>query len=179
MLQASAVPMTERIDSDRPQRRLAAPRFRKCTIGSKSVAACAREMRSGAAGEKIITLLDLCVSSLRRGHANLLCIVPILTDDPRRESKRLIRTGESPLWNCSWRCQLVSSRRRRMHNLARHVSGREREAAWILQRILVTLRCPTTQAEMCMWLDRLAASLPSIFRHRDSNPGRSGEGRVS
>ena len=28
-----------------------------------------------------------CVSSLRRGHANLLCIVPILTDDPRRESK--------------------------------------------------------------------------------------------
>ena len=32
------------------------------------------------------TLLDLCVSSLRRGHANILCIVPILTDDPRRES---------------------------------------------------------------------------------------------
>ena len=29
------------------------------------------------------TLLDLCVSSLRRGHANLLCIVPILSDDPR------------------------------------------------------------------------------------------------
>ena len=26
------------------------------------------------------------LSSLRRGHANLLCIVPILTDDPRRES---------------------------------------------------------------------------------------------
>ena len=34
----------------------------------------------------MFTLLDLCVSSLRRGHANLLCIVPILTDDPRRES---------------------------------------------------------------------------------------------
>ena len=29
-------------------------------------------------------LLDLCVSSLRRGHANLLCTVPISTDDPRR-----------------------------------------------------------------------------------------------
>ena len=28
-------------------------------------------------------------SSLRRGHANLLCIVPILTDDPRRESDRI------------------------------------------------------------------------------------------
>ena len=27
--------------------------------------------------------LDLCVSSLRRGHADLLCIVPILTDDPQ------------------------------------------------------------------------------------------------
>ena len=37
--------------------------------------------------KKFCTLLDLCVSSLRRGHANLLCIVPILTDDPRRESK--------------------------------------------------------------------------------------------
>ena len=37
--------------------------------------------------KKLVTLLDLCVSSLRRGHANLLCIVPILTDDPRRESE--------------------------------------------------------------------------------------------
>ena len=27
----------------------------------------------------------VCVSSLRMGHANLLYIVPILTDDPRRE----------------------------------------------------------------------------------------------
>ena len=26
----------------------------------------------------LFTLLDVCVSSLRRGHANLLCIVPIL-----------------------------------------------------------------------------------------------------
>ena len=38
---------------------------------------------------KSSTLLDLCVSSLRRGHANLLCIVPILTDVPRKESKRM------------------------------------------------------------------------------------------
>ena len=36
---------------------------------------------------KLFTLLDLCVSSLRRGHANLLCIAPILADDPRRESQ--------------------------------------------------------------------------------------------
>ena len=40
--------------------------------------------------EKMVTLLHLRVPSLRRGHANLLCIVPILTDDPRRESM--------PLW---------------------------------------------------------------------------------
>ena len=40
--------------------------------------------------KKLFTLLDLCVSSLRRGHANLLCIVPILTDDPRRESSRIM-----------------------------------------------------------------------------------------
>ena len=35
----------------------------------------------------IFTLLDLCVSSLRRGHANLHRIVPISTDAPRRESR--------------------------------------------------------------------------------------------
>ena len=35
---------------------------------------------------ELLTLLDLCVSSLRRGHANLFCIVPILTGDPRRGS---------------------------------------------------------------------------------------------
>jgi len=27
--------------------------------------------------EKFDTILDFCVSSLRRGHANLLCIIPI------------------------------------------------------------------------------------------------------
>ena len=42
---------------------------------------------------KFDTLLDLCVSSLRRGHANLLCIVPILTDDPRRESDNVSVTA--------------------------------------------------------------------------------------
>uniref|UniRef100_A0A453DW14 Uncharacterized protein n=1 Tax=Aegilops tauschii subsp. strangulata TaxID=200361 RepID=A0A453DW14_AEGTS len=37
----------------------------------------AREM-----SKKFGPFLDLCVSSLRRGHANLLCIVPILSDVP-------------------------------------------------------------------------------------------------
>ena len=37
-------------------------------------------------GVKSAILLDLCVSSLRRGHANLLCIVPILTDAPPKGS---------------------------------------------------------------------------------------------
>ena len=36
---------------------------------------------------KVFTLLDVCMSSVRRGHANLLCIVPILSDDPRGESE--------------------------------------------------------------------------------------------
>ena len=36
--------------------------------------------------KEMFTLLDLCASSLRRGNANLLCIVPILSDDPREES---------------------------------------------------------------------------------------------
>ena len=35
---------------------------------------------------KLGTLLDLCVSSLRRGHANLLCRDHFSSDDPRRES---------------------------------------------------------------------------------------------
>ena len=35
----------------------------------------------------LFTLLDLCVSSLRSGYSNLLCIVPTLADDPRRESR--------------------------------------------------------------------------------------------
>ena len=38
--------------------------------------------------KKLSTLPDLCVPSLRRGHVNLLCIVPILTDSPRKESKK-------------------------------------------------------------------------------------------
>ena len=36
-------------------------------------------LRAEALIFKMVTLLDLCVSSLRRGHANLLCIVPILS----------------------------------------------------------------------------------------------------
>jgi hypothetical protein len=47
--------------------------------------------------KKLFTLLDLCVSSLRRGHANLLCIVPILTDDPRRESEIIERSSDLSL----------------------------------------------------------------------------------
>ena len=39
---------------------------------------------------KLLTLLDLCASSLRNGHANIICFVPILTDDPRRESLRCV-----------------------------------------------------------------------------------------
>ena len=34
----------------------------------------------------MFTLFDLCVSSWCNGHADLLCIVPILTDDLRRVS---------------------------------------------------------------------------------------------
>ena len=43
----------------------------------------ARKNAPGTCAEnlkKIGPFLDLCVSSLRRGHANLLCIVPILSD---------------------------------------------------------------------------------------------------
>jgi hypothetical protein len=46
--------------------------------------------------KKFGTLLDLCVSSLRRGHANLLCIVPILSDDPQEESKHHCENSHLP-----------------------------------------------------------------------------------
>jgi hypothetical protein len=32
----------------------------------------------------MLTSLDVCVPSLRRGHASLPCIAPCLKDDPRR-----------------------------------------------------------------------------------------------
>lgn len=40
------------------------------------------QRRRGRRKKKFGPFLDLCVSSLRRGHANLLCIVPILSDVP-------------------------------------------------------------------------------------------------
>ena len=39
-----------------------------------------------SARKKHVTLLVLCVSSLRRGRGNLLCIVPLLTGDARKVS---------------------------------------------------------------------------------------------
>ena len=45
----------------------------------------------GKEKKKFGPFLDLCVSSLRRGHANLLCIVPILSDVyEETSSKRLL-----------------------------------------------------------------------------------------
>ena len=49
---------------------------------------------------KLFTLLDLRVSSLSRGHANLLYIVPMLTDDPRRESLTHLRITIQPQREC-------------------------------------------------------------------------------
>jgi hypothetical protein len=42
--------------------------------------------------KKFGPFLDLCVSSLRRGHANLLCIVPILSD-VSKETTTALRSG--------------------------------------------------------------------------------------
>ena len=54
--------------------------------------------RRSKTSKKSSTLLDLCVSSLCRGHANLLCIVPILTDVPRKESKT--NGPQTPMFTC-------------------------------------------------------------------------------
>ena len=63
-----------------------------------------------APAKKLFTLLDLCVSSLRRGHANLLCIVPILTDDPRRESRETRAGSHAALGTNSCRRALQAAR---------------------------------------------------------------------
>ena len=51
--------------------------------------------------QQLFTLLDLCVSSLRRGHANILCIVPFLTDDcpyvQKKQMSILLALAPTPL----------------------------------------------------------------------------------
>ena len=48
----------------------------------------------------LFTFLDSCVSSLRRGHANLLRIVPILTDDPRQSVRGYAKSSTPQLLPC-------------------------------------------------------------------------------
>ena len=55
---------------------------------------------------QLITLLDLRVSSLRRGHINILCIVPNLKDDPRRESKKNLSPSSGIFKPC---CDVLTS----------------------------------------------------------------------
>ena len=62
----------------------------------------AADMLGAGVIKRLCTPLDLCVSSLCRGHANLLCIVPILTDYPRRESN--IATDNNGWHELNCRC---------------------------------------------------------------------------
>ena len=80
-------------------------------LQSMPVASAQRTRRVNLA-KKMYTLFDLCVSSLRRGHANLLCIVPLLTGDPRRESSmKMWRAEARPVAACrSFRRHCVCSR---------------------------------------------------------------------
>ena len=55
-------------------------------MGGKSMKDVGGAGFAGSSPSKVDTIFDFCVSSFRRGHANLLCIVPILTDDLRRGS---------------------------------------------------------------------------------------------
>ena len=65
--------------------------------------AWSRKMHPSVGTEVLLfTLLDLCVSSFCSGHANILCIVPMLIDDPLRKSRNWssppgIRPGPTPL----------------------------------------------------------------------------------
>ncbi len=55
----------------------------KVLIHAEGIAKRDKENREGSSDSG----LDLCVSSMRMGPANLLCTVPILTDDLRRAFK--------------------------------------------------------------------------------------------
>ena len=85
--------------------------------------------RTSHLAKKLVTLLDLCVSSLRRGHANLLCIVPILTDDLRRGS--------------TW--HVMSEVRQRSATL--HIANAGIQAAW-----MVTGGARPHVSELAWWL---------------------------
>jgi hypothetical protein len=53
--------------------------------------------------KKFGPFLDLCVSSLRSGHANFLCIVPILLDVPegtKKEKKEIVIYSEMKMTIC-------------------------------------------------------------------------------
>ena len=65
---------------------IAAPQRRDLVAKMREDSAPRHTYIQSRMSKKLVTLLDLCVSSLRKGHPNLLCIVPILSDDPRRES---------------------------------------------------------------------------------------------
>ena len=67
--------------------------------------------------KKLVSLLDLCVSSLSRGHANLLCIVPNLTDGPRRESKLIFR----------FKCPTIHKNNKILRNACAPLKAVERE----------------------------------------------------
>ena len=90
--------------------------------------------------------LDLCVSSLRRGHANLLCIVPILTGDFRRNQFSMFQaflkystssqflpperlTGHKSRWHESPR-RLKREKERRERRIREKRERREREESF-------------------------------------------------
>ena len=74
-------------------------------------------------GYELFTYLGACASSLRRGHANLPCIVPVLTDDLRRESNRVTaepQTTKLVIWRLS---RTVFIKRRRCVALAPRINA--------------------------------------------------------
>ena len=53
--------------------------------------------RNSAKSIKIWNASRICVSSLRRGHANLLCIVPIVRSAKRYDDLALLAVSARPI----------------------------------------------------------------------------------
>jgi hypothetical protein len=65
---------------DVTRRKQARPRRGHAKMRACSMASLGKRLNFDLIRRKKVILLDLCVSSLRRGHANLLCIVPSLVN---------------------------------------------------------------------------------------------------
>ena len=93
------------------------------------------ETRSKKMRKKFGPFLDLCVSSLRRGHANLLCIVPILSDVPEGTIStrclwyiNILGFNDCPMWVFHRYLTQLPPKRQKVKYLSSHSASFHRQS---------------------------------------------------